>query len=776
MKKILITIAAVLTTLAAGAQTLKITTSSGTTPISASDMTESNPGVFSNGTTLTINGTTFNLSDITSAEVTSESSSSDVEANHVNIVYSGSSATVTMADNVKDYVTASVNGGHVTITQSNTAAIDDDEITYVLSGTSTDGSLTLGGSYKCTVSLAGVTLTNPSGAAIYITNSKRIKLSAKKNTTNTITDGSGSQKACIYSKGQLQIQGNGELNVVGNYKHGIKSASYIEIKNLTLNITSTVGDGINCEEYFLMKSGTVTLSGIGDDGIQCDYGDSTALTGETTDHEDEDTGNIYIDGGTLTVTADATAAKCVKGEGSIRVSGGTVNLYANGAIDLSDSTDPSYTAGFKADGNFEQTGGDITISVTGGAGRGIACTGTFTSAESSTGALTITNSGETSSASSYFCTAKSIKAGAVVINGGTIDITTTGAASKGIKGDSDDGTGNITITGGTVTVKAQGTGAIDYTESDGKGCSGLNADNNITISGGTITLTATNKGGKGMKCDGVLTVSGGTINATSSGSNYSSGSYSASAKAIKAGVKSSSSSRASTSYYGGIVITGGTIVAKASSHEAIESKNTIDISGGDVYAQSSDDAINSASTFNISGGYVMGYSTGNDGLDANGNFNISGGVVYAIGTSSPEVAIDANTEGGYKLTISGGIIFSCGPLESGSTFTQSCYSASSISKNVWYSLTNGSNTYCFKTPSSLNVSTLVVSASSQPTVMSGVTVSSGTSILSGMGYYGASVSGGSSVSLSSYTGGNSGGGGQPGGGGGPGGGGPGGGR
>ena len=415
--------------------------------------------------------------------------------------------------------------------------------------------------------------------------------------------------------------------------------------------------------------------------------------------------------------------------------------------------------------------------MTGGAGRAIACDGTFTSTENSTGTLTITNSGETSSASSYFCTAKSIKAGAVVINGGTIDITTTGAASKGIKGDSDDGTGNITITGGTVTVKAQGTGAIDYTESDGKGCSGLNADNNINISGGTITLTATNKGGKGMKCDGVLTVSGGTINATASGSNYSSGSYSASAKAIKAGVKTgSSSTRATTSYSGGIVITGGTIVAKASSHEAIESKNTIDISGGDVYAQSSDDAINSASTFNISGGYVMGYSTGNDGLDANGNFNISGGVVYAIGTSQPEVAIDANTEGGYKLTISGGIVFACGPLESGSTFTQSCYSASSISTNSWYSLTNGSETYCFKTPSSLNVSTLVVSASSQPTVKSGVTVSSGTSILNGMGYYGATVSGGSSVSISSYSGGNSGGGGnQPGGGGNqPGGGGPGG--
>ena len=48
---------------------------------------------------------------------------------------------------------------------------------------------------QCTVSLAGVTLTNPSGAAINITNSKRIQVSAKKGTENTLADGSsGSQK------------------------------------------------------------------------------------------------------------------------------------------------------------------------------------------------------------------------------------------------------------------------------------------------------------------------------------------------------------------------------------------------------------------------------------------------------------------------------------------------------------------------------------------------------------------------------------------------------
>ena len=290
MKKIYSLLAALMLTIAAGAQTLKVTANGTTKAYSAADLTSSTPVLFSNGTTMTAGSDTYTISDITNAIITTSNSTAD--ANTVNIVYNGASATVTAAGNVAAYVTATVSGAHVTIAQSNTDAVDGDEITYVLSGTTADGSLTLSGSYKCTVSLAGVTLTNPSGAAINITNSKRIQLSAKNGTTNTLTDGSGSQKACIYSKGQLQLQGNGTLNVAGNLKHGIKSASYIEIKNLTLNVTSAVGDGINCEEYLQMKSGTVTISGVGDDGIQCDLG-GTTTTGETADHEDEDTGNIY---------------------------------------------------------------------------------------------------------------------------------------------------------------------------------------------------------------------------------------------------------------------------------------------------------------------------------------------------------------------------------------------------------------------------------------------------------------------------------------------------
>ena len=735
-------------TIAAGAQTLSITTSSGTKSYSAADLTSSSPVTFSDGTTMTVGSDTYTISEITNA------GAADADANEVHIIYNGSSAAVVMATNVAQYVTASVSGAHVTITQSNTAAVDGDEITYVLSGTTTDGSFTLGGSYKCTVSLAGLTLTNPGGAAINITNSKRIQLSAKKGTENTLTDGSGSQKACIYSKGQLQIQGNGTLNVVGNYKHGIKSASYISIKNLTLNITSAVSDGINCEEYFLMKSGTVTISGVGDDGIQCDLGGTTS-TGETTDHEDEDTGNIYLEGGTLNVTATATATKCVKSDGSITVTGGTYTLNAKGGVDTTDATDLSYAAGFKADGSFTQSGGDITITVTGASGRGIGVDGTFTTTAGSSGTLTITNSGAlTSSGSSYFATAKGIKAGVVAINGGTIDVTMSGQASKGIKSDEDDGSGNMTITGGTITVTNSGAGGYDGTDKDAKGAGCLKADKNMEISGGTLTLKATGTGGKGIKADGTLTVSGGTISATTTGSQYKySNSVTASPKAIKS--------------TGAMTINDGTITASSSNHEGIESKSTITINGGYVYAYAGDDAMNSAGDFTINGGYVMGNSSGNDGLDANGNFYIKGGNVFAVATRDPEVGIDANTEQNKQLYITGGNVVAIGGLESGSSLTNvTAKQTSSYTKGANYALYNGSAVaFGFKVPSNSSMgTTMVVVTSSTPALYSGTTLS-GTTFWSGYGS--TSASGGSSVSLSTYSSSSSGGGGgQPGGGGG----------
>ena len=373
MKKLTIFIVALVLTIAAGAQTLNVQVGNVTYQFPAEQCGNM---TYQNGTTLTILNKTFTLSDISSMTVNDE----EVTDNLVTIAYNGTSAMVTVAGNIAQYVTPTVSGAHVTIAQSNTSAVDNNEITYRLSGTTSDGSFSLSGSYKSTVSLAGVTLTNPSGAAIDITNGKRIQLSVKQGTENTLTDGSGSQKACIYSKGQLQLQGQGTLNVVGKAKHGIKSGDYITVKNLTLNITSAVADGISCEEYFQMKSGAVTISGTGDDAIQCDLS-GDASTGETQDHEDEDSGNIYLEGGTINLTVTANAAKGIKAAGDVKISSGSLTVTQTGGITV-EADEISYPTSIKADGNVSITGGNITITNTAEGGKGISAEGTLTIDES----------------------------------------------------------------------------------------------------------------------------------------------------------------------------------------------------------------------------------------------------------------------------------------------------------------------------------------------------------------------------------------------------------
>lgn len=255
-----------------------------------------------------------------------------IDNNTVEITYNGENAVVNVADNISGYVSVEVDRSFVKVIQAETVTESaPGEIYYILSGSSDNGSFYLSGSYKCSVTLNGLTLTNPSGPAIDIQNGKRVNLRLENETTNSLTDGAGGDwKGCFVCKGHTEFKGKGTLTVNGKTAHGIWSKEYIEIKNCTINVESALKDGINCNQYFLMESGTVNIIGPGDDGVQVSLKDEIP-TGETTGHEDEDSGNFYMTGGTLKITGHGGV--CIKADGSISYTGGTQDFNTSDIIE-----------------------------------------------------------------------------------------------------------------------------------------------------------------------------------------------------------------------------------------------------------------------------------------------------------------------------------------------------------------------------------------------------------------------------------------------------------
>ena len=347
---------------------------------------------------------------------------------------------------------------------------------------------------------------------------------------------------------------------------------------------------------------------------------------------------------------------------------------------------------------------------------------------------------------------------ALVVSGGTLDVSVSAAMKKGMTSDS-----LVVFNGGVTTVKVTGGTAYDEEDQEYKASSGVKADKLFVMNAGSLTVSNSGQGGKGISGDDKGYFQGGSVKVNVTGSNFGQSNGGGFPGGNSSSSDDNSKSAKAIKFDGNLYITAGEIYATATNHEAIESKGILEISGGAVYAQSKDDAINSAGDMAILGGFVCAYSTGNDGLDANGDLYIEGGTVYTIGSGGAEVAVDANTEEGHTLYVNGGNLVALGGLERGAVLSQTCYSASNWSKDTWYSFTLENMVFAFKTPSSAGTG-MVVSGATQPAIHSGVSVSGGSNLFNGMLTVDASISGGTAVTLSAYTN-SSGMGGGPGGGG-----------
>lgn len=389
-------------------------------------------------------------------------------ASSIQIAYANGSATV--AGSVSG-VTVTTNGAHVTVNAS-VAGVE-----YVLSGSTSNGSFKVYSDKKFKLTLAGVSLTNDSGAAINIQSGKRVFVEVKTETENYLADASSystvtgeDEKGCFFSEGQLIFSGTGALTVTGNYKHGICSDDYVRLRSgSNITVASAVKDGIHTNDKIIIGGGILKVKASGD-GLDCEKG------------------FIDIRGGLIKADISGDASKAVKAETDITLSGGQLILLTSGSA-VYEGNDLSSAAGIKCDGNLVMNGTTLSVKSTGAAGKGINCDGTL-SIDNST--VKIITTGKQYVYNRLDSSAKGIKAdGNLTINSGTIWVKTSGGeGSEGIESKS-----TLTVNGGDVSV---------YSYDD---C--MNASKSIVINGGNIYCYSS--GNDGVDSNGTLTITGGTI-------------------------------------------------------------------------------------------------------------------------------------------------------------------------------------------------------------------------------------------------------------------------
>ena len=287
---------------------------------------------------------------------------------------------------------------------------------------------------------------------------------------------------------------------------------------------------------------------------------------------------------------------------------------------------------------------------------------------------------------------------AVVINGGILNVETSGAGAKGINCEKD-----IFINGGRTTVICTGNGEWDEEDLETKGAACLKCDSILTMKGGEVYVKATGSGGKGVKADWEAYINGGKLriittgglyysNGTTENHNYTGNTdnledaYTSSPKGIKIGTKNE---------HGVLAITDGDIMIRTTGNnaEGMESKGTLDISGGKVVISAHDDAINSSSDMTISGGTVIAVGTNNDAIDTNGNMYLKGGTIIAMGGSGVETGIDIDEQ--HNLYITGSSLFSIGgrtDARLGSTSQGIICTSGSVTANGTVTVKSGNTT------------------------------------------------------------------------------------
>ena len=367
----------------------------------------------------------------------------------------------------------SVENGTITITSGGT---------YRLSG-EYSGQVKIEAAKTDTVRLVldNAKITNSTGAAINVVSAAEAIIYTAAGTTNTVADeanytatGDDDPDAAIYSTANLTLTGEGSLSAEGAYEEGIHTTGGLVIASGTLEVNAA-NTGIKGKDYVDITGGIVNVTAA-QDGIK------------STNTDDESLGFTRLSAGSVTVSAGDDGLKAPH---TLEISGGTLNIEKS-----NEGIEAQY---------INILDGDVTVNST---DDGINASLKDSSSDTSSDTTSGTAAAGQQTQQNQNGQAQQAPAGGGAAPGGSQGSTgqnqnmpqppTDGAMPGGGGGTFEVVDAAINISGGTVTVNAEG--------------DGIDSNGTATFSGGTVTVNGSAAGGNNaLDSNGDLLLNGGTV-------------------------------------------------------------------------------------------------------------------------------------------------------------------------------------------------------------------------------------------------------------------------
>ena len=328
-------------------------------------------------------------------------------------------------------------------------------------------------------------ITNSTGAAINVVSAAEAIIYTAAGTTNTVADeanyaatGDDDPDAAIYSTANLTLTGEGSLSVKGAYEEGIHTTGGLVIASGTLEVNAA-NTGIKGKDYVDITGGIVNVTAA-QDGIK------------STNTDDESMGFTRLSAGSVTVSAGDDGLKAPH---TLEISGGTLNIEKS-----NEGIEAQY---------INILDGDVTVNSTDdGINASLKDSSSDTSSDTTSGTATAgqqtqqNQNGQVQQAPAGGGAAPGGSQGSTGQNQNMPQPPTDGTMPGGGGGTFEVVDAAINISGGTVTVNAEG--------------DGIDSNGTATFSGGTVTVNGPAAGGNNaLDSNGDLLLNGGTVTAGS---------------------------------------------------------------------------------------------------------------------------------------------------------------------------------------------------------------------------------------------------------------------